>query len=117
MQVFQRWMRIEGRLVLGLLLLVVSMSFQGCMKVDVVCPPAVGDPSGCTFPPAAYTGTAAGFWNDGTNLKIPTPTGLTCGAGSNKCRSGSTCADGSGSCTTHYLNGMCYCGCPHVTGS
>ena len=119
MQVYQRWMRIVGRLVFVLLLLVVGMSFQGCFKVEVVCPPSGGpsDPTGCSYPPASYNGSAVGFWNDSTNSKIPTGSTLTCGAGSNKCRAGSLCTDGSGYCTNHYLNGMCYCGCPHVSGS
>lgn len=116
MQKHHGWLRIGGGIVISVFFVVVGL--QGCIKMSVVCPPGGGGSStqdgkttGCNRAPMVYTGSADGFWNDDTNQVIQPGSGLTCGSGSNKCRSGSVCLDTGQACVSHYTGGTCYCGC------
>jgi hypothetical protein len=110
MQKHHERLRIGG-IVVALLLLTVT--FPGCAKITVQCPPAGTSQDGATgcYPPTAYAGSADGFWNDDTSDYVPPGSGLMCQSGSNKCKAIPGSCLGK-ACLNHYSGGYCYCGCP-----
>lgn len=120
--------RIKSQVAILTLMVFAILLLQGCTSREVFwtgpwyksvspCPPSGEGDKGTKGPancrPMAYTGSvdnALPAFNDDTGQWIDTGSGLSCGAGSQKCK-GYPGLCGGVSCVTHYQGGLCFCSC------